>query len=58
MLNFKLTTPVHHLIADKPVNQSMWRLMIRFNRMMPFLLRRKLVSKIWEDHIQMAGAGK
>jgi hypothetical protein len=48
----------YHLIADKPINQLMWKLMIRFNRVMPLLLRRKLVSKVWTDHNLIASLDK
>ena len=48
----------YHLITDKPVNQSMWKLLIRFNKIMPLIMRRKLISKVWEDHNLMAGEYK
>jgi hypothetical protein len=43
----------YHMITDKPVNQQLWKLMIRANNIMPRLLRGKLVSKVWSDHNQM-----
>jgi len=48
----------YHLIADKPINQSMWKLMIRFNKVIPLLLRRKLVSKVWTDYNLIASLDK
>jgi hypothetical protein len=48
----------YHLITGKAVNPAMWKLMIRINRFMPFLLRRKLASKVWSDHNLMAGLNK
>jgi hypothetical protein len=44
----------YHLVTDKPVNQQLWKLMIRANSIMPRLLRGKLVSKVWSDHNQMS----
>jgi hypothetical protein len=48
----------YHLITDRPVNQLLWKMMIRASKLMPLLLRRKLVSKVWSDHTQMAGLKK
>jgi len=48
----------YHLIMDGPINQKMWKLAIRLNRFMPILLRKKLISKIWSDHEQMAALRK
>ena len=48
----------YHLITDSPVNRSTWKMMIRAGKLMPFLLRRKLVSKTWSDHTRMAGLKK
>jgi hypothetical protein len=48
----------YHLISDKPINQMVWRLMIRFNKIMPILLKHKLVSKVWLDHDKIAGLTK
>jgi hypothetical protein len=47
-----------HLITDKPVNQVLWQLMIRYNRFIPFILRRRLTSKVWSDHHLMASENK
>lgn len=43
----------YHLITERPVNELLWKLTIKSNRMLPFLLRRKLKSKTWMDHDQM-----
>ena len=48
----------YHLIADKPLNQVVWNILIRFNRIMPFILRHQLVSKVWVDYYQMAAKKK
>ncbi|MBV5347447.1 class I SAM-dependent methyltransferase [bacterium] len=48
----------YHLITSKPVNHTMWKLMIRLNRFIPILLRHKLVTKVWSDHNLMAGVNK
>ncbi|CAM8366415.1 Methyltransferase domain containing protein [Candidatus Methylopumilus universalis] len=40
----------YHLIIDKPASQQLWKVMIRANRIVPLLLRGKLVSKVWSDH--------
>jgi hypothetical protein len=45
----------HHLITDRPINQVVWRVMIRINRIMPFLLRHKLTTKTWLDHTLKSG---
>jgi hypothetical protein len=48
----------YHLITDKPVNQALWKILIQANRFIPFLLKRRLVSKVWSDHTLMARKGK
>lgn len=48
----------YHLITDSPINQMSWKMIIRFNRFVPFLLRKKLKSKMGADHDQMAALGK
>jgi len=40
----------YHLMTDKPVNQTLWKNMIRVNRLIPLFLKRSLVSKVWSDH--------
>lgn len=40
----------YHLMTNKPVNQALWKIMIKVNRLIPLLLRRTLVSKVWTDH--------
>ena len=47
-----------HLITDKPINQVLWQLIIRYNIFIPFILRRRLTSKVWSDHHLMAGENK
>lgn len=48
----------YHLITDQPVNQTLWKLMVRANKLMPLLLRRRLTPKTWSDHAQMADRRK
>lgn len=43
----------YHLITERPVNKLLWKLTIKVNKMLPFLLQRKLKSKTWTDHDQM-----
>jgi hypothetical protein len=40
----------YHLMSEKPINEFYWRFMISINKLMPILLRYKLVSKVWADH--------
>ena len=44
----------YHLISDQPINQTLWKLMIWKNKLVPMMLRRRLTSKTWSDHILMA----
>jgi hypothetical protein len=44
----------YHLITDKPVSQTRWLMMMRANRIMPFVVRRKLKSRIWTDYLAMS----
>lgn len=48
----------YHLLSDRPVNQTIWLAMMRVNRLMPLLARRRLKSKIWTDYLLMSKAGK
>ena len=48
----------YHLLTDKPVNQFLWKIMMRANKLLPLLLRHRLVSKVWSDHNLMAGANQ
>jgi len=41
----------YHLMTDEPVNTKIWHALIKFNRIIPLLLRRKLASKTWLDHM-------
>lgn len=45
----------YHLIADRNISTTLWRLVIRANRLFPFLLRNRLSSKTWSDHLAIAG---
>jgi hypothetical protein len=44
----------YHLITDQPISQALWKVVIRGNRLIPQLLRRRLASKTWSDHLLMA----
>lgn len=48
----------YHLITDRPNSPALWKVMIRKNWLVPFLLRRRLASKIWSDYDQMAALRK
>ena len=48
----------YHLMTDKPIHLSLWKIMIKRNRLIPLLLRKRLKSKVWSDHEQMAGVNK
>jgi hypothetical protein len=48
----------YHLIADQPISKALWKLLIRANRLLPLLLRRRLTPKTWSDHELMAGQKK
>ena len=45
----------YHLITDQPVNRAVWRAATRANKLLPLLLRRRLESRTWSDHVLMAG---
>lgn len=45
----------YHLLTDKPINQFLWKMMVRANKLIPLLLRCKLVPKTWSDYKKMAG---
>lgn len=48
----------YHLLSDKPVNQTRWLMMMRANRIMPFIVRRQLKSRIWTDYLAMSQTKK
>jgi hypothetical protein len=48
----------YHLITDQPINEAVWKVMIKVNRLMPLLLRRRLIPKTWSDHLLLAGQKK
>lgn len=39
-----------HLLTHKPMNTLLWRLMIKFNRLIPFFLQGRIKSRTLEDH--------
>jgi hypothetical protein len=48
----------YHLFTDKNVNSHAWRLLIRVNRFVTFLLKRHLRSRTWDDHVRMSASKK
>lgn len=40
----------YHLITDKPVNQMLWKVLIRLKCILPIMLKHKLISKVMKDH--------
>lgn len=45
----------YHLITNRPVNRTLWRLLITKNRLLPMLLRHRLSPKTTSDHELIAG---
>jgi len=48
----------YHLISSKPVSRNMWLAHVKLNRFMPFVVGRKLKSKIWSDFQYMSEKSK
>ena len=48
----------YHLMTSRPVNQVLWKIVILANRLMPIILRHRLVSKVWTDHNLIVGLKK
>lgn len=44
----------YHLLLDRPQSDSEWRLLLRFNRLMPFIARARLKSRTWDDYIMLS----
>jgi len=44
----------YHLFTNRPINKALWKVGIRANRLMPLMLRHRLLSKTWADHDKMA----
>jgi len=40
----------YHLMTDQPVNQAVWKIIVRRNKIIPALLGCRLTSKTWSDH--------
>ncbi|MGC3982207.1 MAG: class I SAM-dependent methyltransferase [Steroidobacteraceae bacterium] len=40
----------YHLFLEHPGRANMWKLGLKFNRLIPLLLRGRLISKTWPDH--------
>lgn len=41
----------YHLITDKPIGELTWRNLIRLRKILSFIIRRRLKSKTWSDHL-------
>ncbi|MBU1566596.1 MAG: class I SAM-dependent methyltransferase [Proteobacteria bacterium] len=52
-LNLLSNGSSHHLFTSKNINNNLWNLMMRFNKIVPRLLSRKLTSKTWQDHVHI-----
>lgn len=48
----------YHLMTDKPISNTIWRLMLRGNRAIPILLKHRLTSKILLDSSFMTNLRK
>ena len=48
----------YHFITAQPINNTLWKLLLRANKLVPVLLRRWLTSKTWSDHTLRAGEEK
>lgn len=48
----------YHFISDRPINETVWKIFIKANKLLPILLRGRLESKVWSDHNLMAGINK
>jgi hypothetical protein len=46
---------LHHLFADRPINERGWKLALRLNRLVPAMHKWRLKSKTWSDHLELAG---
>jgi len=44
----------YHLLTENPVNSLLWKLLVASNKVLPTLLRYRLKSKTWPDHIKSA----
>lgn len=48
----------YHLFCERPISLPLWKLSLRFNRLIPFLASRSLSSKTQTDHELLTNAGK
>lgn len=44
----------YHLMTSKPVSKSLFKAVVRLNKIVPLIGKHKLTSKIWTDHELMA----
>ncbi len=45
----------YHFISEKPINSVMWNFLLRRNQLLTLLIKKKLHSKTWSDHLLAAG---
>jgi hypothetical protein len=45
----------YHLITKTRVNGTLWRWCLKFRRLITLLMKRRLRSKIWTDHLERSG---
>lgn len=44
----------YHLITDKTINTQTWKLALRLNKILAFLIKKTLASRTWSDHLKMS----
>jgi hypothetical protein len=44
----------YHLISELPANRIVWRALLKARKFLPGILRLKLRSKTWQDHLAMS----
>ncbi len=45
----------YHLISDRPINKMSWLLLLAAKNLLPAILRPRLRSKTWQDHVHISG---
>ena len=48
----------YHLLTNKPVNQGIWKLLIRLKEFIHLIIKMTMVSKTWNDHKLMKNTSK
>jgi len=44
----------YHLISDRPIRPSSWKVLIRTNKLLLPIARRRLKSRTWSDHLSVS----